>query len=342
MILRKPYAILIKYFKLIHIIMFIFFSYFVFSIRKIYLFFSEYIKTSNFTYFDNMSKSYVPGILFVFAIILLALSIGIYLLMHKKEKPVLFYRVMIGYSAFLIGLLIYYVVFFKSLESIVYEPLRIVVNRDISLFTYILNYFFVAVTFIRGFGFDIKKFSFDKDKKELHLDETDNEEYELNVSLEKDDVKSFLNRNKREFIYYFKENKLILSIIGIIILVFAIFYVYYNFFVVNRVYSEGDNITVNKLVYRVNSSTISNTDKYGNEINSQSDYLIINVNVINNYDAAVYIDSETLRVNIDEEYFYPITTACDLFNDLGNCYNKEVLKAKTDNNLNIIYKIKKE
>lgn len=341
MILRKPYAILIKYFKLIHIIMFIFFSYFVFAIRKIYLFFSEYIKTSNFTYYENMSSSYVPGILFVFAILILALSIGIFLLMHKKEKPVLFYRVMIGYSVLLIAVFIYYIVFFKSLENTTYEPLRIVINRDISLFTYIINYFFVAVTFIRGFGFDIKKFSFDKDKKELHLEESDSEEYELNVSIEKDDIRSFINRNRREFRYYVKENKLILSIIGIVLLVFVILYTYFNFFVINKVYKEGENINGNKIVYRVNSSVITSTDKYGNEINSQSNYLIVNMNIINS-SATGHLDNEALRVNVDGDYYYPSTTACDLFSDLGYCYKNQELKINTDNNFIVIYKIKKE
>ena len=341
MILRKPYAILIKYFKPIHILMFIFFSYFVFALRKIYIFFSTYIKTSNFTYIENMSNIYVPWILFLFVILLLALSIGIFLLMNKKEKPVLFYRVMIGYCVFLLVILIYYVVFFKSLDNTIYEPLRIVVNRDISLFAYLINFFFVAVTFIRGFGFDIKKFSFDKDKKELHLEESDSEEYELNVRIEKDDIKSFVNRNRREFRYYFKENKLIFTIIGIILLVFLSLYVYFNFFVINKIYVEGDDVKVNNLIYRVNSSIVTNIDKYGNEISATNAYLIIDMNIINNQGTG-YLDGQALRINIDQEYYYPSTTACDLFSDLGNCYKNQELKVNTDNNFVVIYKIKKE
>ena len=50
---------------------------------------------------QNSRKSF-----FLFAILILALSIGIFLLMHKKEKPVLFYRVMIGYSVFLLAVFI--------------------------------------------------------------------------------------------------------------------------------------------------------------------------------------------------------------------------------------------
>jgi hypothetical protein len=81
MILRKPYAILIKYFKLIHILMFVFFTYFVFVIRKIYLFFSDYVKNSNFTYFEDMTTRYVPIIVFFLIILLLGFAIGIFLFM---------------------------------------------------------------------------------------------------------------------------------------------------------------------------------------------------------------------------------------------------------------------
>ena len=150
MILRKPYAILIKYFKIIHILMFIFFGYFVFVLRKIYMFFSNYIKDSNFTYFENMTTDYVPTIVFFMVIILIILGISIFLLMNKKEKPVLFYKVLVAYCSILLIAFIYFLIFFNSLADTVYEPLRVVINRDISLFVYLVNFFFVIVTFIKS------------------------------------------------------------------------------------------------------------------------------------------------------------------------------------------------
>ena len=340
MIFRKPYAILIKYFKVIHIVMFILFSYLVFALRKIYMFFSTYISTSNFTYFENMTSKYVPWILIVIVFVLLALAIGILLLMHKKEKPVLFYRIMIGYTIILLIVLIYFMTFFKTLDDTVYEPLRIVVNRDIILFIYIFNFFFVGFAFIRGFGFDIKKFSFDKDKKELNLEESDSEEYELSVSLEKDDVKSFLNKHKRELKYYVKENKTILVSIGIIIVVIALFTIYHNVFVENKIYYEKDTVSVGGLSYRVNSSFISNIDKYGRTINNANDYLVINLNIINNAGTG-YLDEQVFRVHIGNDYYYPSSSLCDLFSDLGTCYKNQELVVNTDDDYIVIYEIKK-
>ncbi len=341
MILRKPYAILIKYFKLIHIIMFVLFTYLVFALRKIYVFFANYISTSNFTYTEDMVSRYVPWIVFVVIVILFALAIGILLLMHKKEKPVLFYKIMIGFSVFLIIILIYFAVFFKSLDDTVYEPLRLVVNRDIILFAYIFNYFFVVFSFIRGFGFDIKKFSFDKDKKELNLDESDSEEYELNVNIEKDDIKSFINSHRRELKYYVKENKLIFIIVGAIILVSGSLYFYFDHFVINKIYHEGDNVNIGNLVYHVNSSSITNVDKFGQELSDDSDYLIINMNILNHAGTG-HLNEQTLRVHVDDDYYYPATNLCDMFSDLGTCYKMQELKNGTDNKFIVVYKIKKE
>jgi hypothetical protein len=288
-----------------------------------------------------MSNIYVPWILFIIVIILLALSIGIFLLMNKKEKPVLFYKIMIVYCFFLLVIFIYYRVFFKSLDNTVYETLRIVANRDIGLFAYIINFFFVFFSFIRGFGFDIKKFSFDRDKKELNLEESDSEEYELNVNIEKADVKSFINRQKREFKYYFNENKKFFILIGAIAFVSIGLYVAYSVLVVNKIYKEGDNVSVGVLTYRVNSSKICDYDKYGKQIDKDNDYLIIDTNIsIKN--ATGYLDGQALRIHIDDEYYYPTYSTCNLFSDIGNCYNSQELKDGGEYNYIFVYKIKKE
>lgn len=340
MILRKPYAFLIKYFKIIHILMFVLFTYLVFALRKIFVFFSEYIQTNNFVYRLDITSYYVPGLLFFIVLMLLALAISILFLMRKKEKPVLFYRIMIGYTIALLIVLIYFTTFFNSLDKATYEPLRIVVNRDISLFFYLFNFFFVLFSFIRGFGFDIKKFSFEKDKKELHLEESDSEEYELNVGVEKADVKTFFNKHKRELKYYVKENVLVLSIVAAVLLIVGVIYAYNYFFVDNWVYKENSNINIGSLVYRVNSSMISNYDKYGQEIGTDDEYLIVNVNIINNA-ATGALSAQSLRVNLDNDYYYLSTPSCDLFSDLGTCYKYQELKTGIDNNYILVFKVKK-
>ncbi len=341
MILRRPFAFLIKYFKLIHIIMFIGFSYLVFVIRKIYVFFSDYVKTSNFTYFENMTSKYVPIFAFIVVLIILGLAISILLLMRRKDKPIAFYKFVIGYCSVLLIALIYFFAFFKSLDTAIYEPLRLVVNRDIVLFIYLINFGFVILSFIRGFGFDIKKFSFEKDKRELNLEESDSEEVEVNVKFEKEDVVNYINRQKREFTYYVKENSTILTIAGGVLLFIIVVVFLLNHFVFNKVYSEGSNVDTGRIVYKANSSYISNYDKYGKSLAGEDNYLIVNFDITSRYTDPVVLDKQALRVHIGDEYYYPTTSVCDLFDDMGTCYrNQELRKDKTYNYI-AVYKIKK-
>ena len=340
MILRKPYAFLIKYFKIIHIIMFIFFTYLVFALRKIYLFFANYVKTSTFTYVENMASNYITPIMFVMVLIILVLAISIFLLMRKKDKPILFYRILIVYSIVLLISLIYFYSFFISLENTYYEPLRIVINRDIILFVYYVNYFYVGFSFIRGFGFDIKKFSFDRDKKELNLEETDNEEYELNIGIDKDNFASYIRKERREFRYYLKENALILSIIGSLLIIILGLYLYYNFFVENKIYEQNEEVVIGKITYRVQKAMLTTLDKYSNAINSKNDFLIIDI-TINNNSGNGSLDKEVFRVIDNNNYYYPVYNYCNSFDDLGNCYTNQELKMNNSYQFYLVYKLEK-
>ena len=340
MILRKPYAFLIKYFKLIHIVMFIFFSYLVFVLRKIYIFFADYVTSGSFTYVEGMNMNYVTPLAFIFVIFILAGAIAIFFLMRKKDKPLLFYKLTIIYSSLLLIAFIYFAIFFKSLDTTLYEPLRIVVNRDIILFLYIINFIFVIISFIRGFGFDIKKFSFDKDKKELNLEETDSEEYEFTVNVDKEDIITYLNKQKREFKYYLKDNAKIFIIVGSITFVSLTSYFLYNRFVTNKVYNENDVIQIGSVKYKINNCYISNVNKYGDEISKDNTYLIVDF-TIQNDGGSGYLDDQKFRVYSNENYYYLAKNSCDMFDDIGKCYNNQKINAASTYNFIGVYKLDK-
>ena len=52
-------------------------------------------------YFENMAIKYVSPLLFIVVIVLFAFGIAIFFLMRKKEKPVLYYKLVIAYSLLL-------------------------------------------------------------------------------------------------------------------------------------------------------------------------------------------------------------------------------------------------
>ena len=219
MILRKPYAILIKFFKFIHIILFLISIYLMYKFQVMHDFFKSFVKTNVYTHVENMADVYIGTEMFIVVGIVLAATIAIFYLMRAKEKPVLFYRIFIAYGALSLVILIVYNNFFNSLESVSYDRLTLSVYRDIIGAVHYVSYIFIVFTFVRGFGFDIKKFSFEKDLRDLNITEEDSEEFEVSFAFDKEKLIESLRREIRLSKYYFKENALTLLIIGGITLI---------------------------------------------------------------------------------------------------------------------------
>ena len=100
MILKKPYAFLIKNFKIIHIIIFLLAIYVNNYYIKISSFFRNY--SSNNFYDYNIAKDYLPIFSFIAIILLISfISIMLYL-MNKKKKPIKLYIFSIIYYVILL------------------------------------------------------------------------------------------------------------------------------------------------------------------------------------------------------------------------------------------------
>ena len=75
--------------------------------------------------------------------------------------------------------------------------------------------------FLRGLGFDVKKFNFTKDIQELNLTKEDAEEVEIDVSFNTEAVMRGIRKQKREFGYFLKEYRTF--IIGILVILYVYF-----------------------------------------------------------------------------------------------------------------------
>ena len=200
MIFRKPYAFLIKNFKLINFILGILTSYLFYRTYKIVAFFNDYV-TNNYTgnIVPGFYQDYVPGSnYFVIFLILLGLF-GVTLLFIYKKKPsktyissIVYYIVMIILFSVVKNLMI-------TMEETIITAESARIYRDLSTLSLLPQIGFIIAFFIRGFGLNISKFNFKEDLKDLEVSSEDSEEIE--ITLKKDDVK--LKRNKRKQIYFF-------------------------------------------------------------------------------------------------------------------------------------------
>ncbi|MEG2251054.1 MAG: hypothetical protein RSD09_05740, partial [Bacilli bacterium] len=91
MIFRKPYAFLIKNFKLIHVIITICMAYLLYKTYSFNHFISEYMKTNMLSLGRGSADEVINKLMFTLPIILVLFSVVMLITMIKKEKPKTFY-----------------------------------------------------------------------------------------------------------------------------------------------------------------------------------------------------------------------------------------------------------
>ena len=169
MILRQPYGFLIRHFRAIHLIILALISYLIYRTNKLESFFQDYIASGYTTKLTDFASQYFNSIVFFSFIILITILISILLLMKSKKKSIKYYLLTTIYYSFLMILFILSYNVLIELESTSLEASTIRVYRDIiNLFTY-PQYIFATYTLLRGVGFDIKSFNFNKDLEDLDL-----------------------------------------------------------------------------------------------------------------------------------------------------------------------------
>ena len=260
MILRKPYAFFIKYFKLINIVLASFSLYILYRTYNIINFFNVYVKHNNSgNFYQGFYHNYLP--LFVYIAILLIIT-GILIicsLFIYKKKPVKAY---VSSLVYYIGLLIFFNVIKNlmiTLETDVITAEASRIYRDLSLISIIPQVFFILLFILRGFGVNLGKYNFEADLKELEVSEQDNEEIEINLKKSGDNLKRTLRRFVREFGYYVKENKFIFIIICCLIVLGIGLGIYKSLpDVIDKEYKQGEGFIIDNLFYRIEDSIITN------------------------------------------------------------------------------------
>ena len=339
MIIRKPYAFLIKYFKIIHIFLFLAISYLLFKTRDIYIFYRDFLRNGTYTYVENMASQFINPFMIILTILLIGSFLAIYFLMKQKEKKVLYYLEAIIFYFLSLILLIYFINVLNQLENQTYTNQALVIFRDLSMVLYYANYYFIVIAFVRGFGFNVKKFNFDKDLKELDITEEDREEIELGKGLDYENVTDFLRRRKRNFSYYLKENSFILIVFFTIVILSLGGYFAINKYVLNKTYYEGDIIELGKMEYVINKSYITDKDYFGNIIKNNKKYLILDIGLNNLYEKDVKLNLENSRIKVGEKVYYSKNNLANKFLDLGDVYTNQTLKSNTNSNYILIYEL---
>ena len=323
MILRKPYAFLIKYFMLIHIVLTALMVYVCINFRSVASFIADYI---NNTAALSSATSYFTLISFLAILLVIGISLTIFFLMRYKKKPKLLYLLNISLYFILLVLAVVLSSVFAGLEDQPLQSQTVRLYRDIVGIINIVQYVFILLMIIRTLGFDVKKFDFASDIREMEVTSDDNEEIEITLGVDSDKIVRGVRRYFRELGYYYKENKMIiLSLLAIFVVAVAIYFILsVNIF--NKVYKENDTVVNSDYAMKVTDSYLSNLDISGNNVSlKNSTYVIVKLKLQATSDENKKMQTEYLMLKVGNKRYDPIKKYYKYYSDIGTGYSTQKL-----------------
>jgi hypothetical protein len=340
MILRRPYAFLVKHFRLIHVILLLLTFFIFLQSGDIVGFFNDYIDRTGYIDFEIVAKNLI-GFFSVFLdfLILLICGILVYLLKYKR-KPVLFY--VICMALYFVIMLTYF--FLPSfIGGMGFNPpsaILVRVIRDVYTISLIAQIGIMGITFVRAIGFDIKKFDFKRDVQDLGITDEDNEEFEFEFNLDTDDILTKIKKRIRYLKYFYKENKLIFFV-GYAVLAFIIVSSIFTYITgLEHVYHEGDMYSVGNINYTVLKTYNTVLNSKGNRINDKYFYTIVKIRAANNSGWQSRLNVSNIKLYYDKYHSVtPNNTVYENFKEYGVQYFNQILSPYEIRDFILIYQI---
>lgn len=331
MILRKPYAFLIKHFKLMHVILSACIFYLIFKTGAMISYLNEYIGSNISVVGDdilgelyNIGVLLLPLLIIIFSAVLLAVMI-------TKSKPRFFYIAIIIVYIAILAIYIYGYSVFATMEKTIVDMRTIKMLRDLLVYSMIAQSIFSIFAVVRGVGFDIKKFNFGNDLQELEISLEDNEEFEVAIDFDLNDKTRAGKKMIRYSKYWIKEHKLIVKIVSGIFVVSLVIYAGLSYILGNKTYPEGYKMTMNGFNMTVLDSYIVNTDPKGKNITGENAYLVVvKVEINCNETKPKALNLGTIALNIAGERYYHTSRYDYQLVDFGNIYNDQQIGENTE------------
>ena len=340
MIIRKPYAFLIKNFKRIHIFLLILSLYVGYKLIDVSRFVNKFMQTSEYSYKDTITNHITLLMRFSVVLIIIGTVAILGLLLYKKKPWKVYLIPLVEYVSVLFVLGMIRGFFYKLGLSGDIQTTDLRMSKDLLMIFTILQIPAIGIYVMRVFGLDIKKFNFNTDKEFFELSEKDREEFEVNVNIDKE---SFI-RTWRKFVrnakYFYEEHTLICKIVGIILIIFIGYSAFVYIFITNKVYHQGQNYNFSGYTMQVNDVYITDKNFSGEVVSPKSKFVIANI-TITNHGAARTLKMEKFHIkNGNYDYVTTRKTYAHDFQDLGTTLEdvKEIKRAETLKFI-IIYKV---
>lgn len=336
MIIRKPYAFLIKYFRQIHVVLLVLAAYIYYKITTLHTFVNSYIDTEIYNKQIDSIRNYVSPLLYLAIFLILAGTVIILILLRQKKKPRITYILIVVEYAVLLLLAISASSYFNGLNGASINSAQIRLIRDfLAIFSFFQFPVFILLG-IRILGIDLQRFGFQGDEEFLQASEEDREEIEVGLNIDKDVYINKAKKQLRHFKYYYFENKFILNIV---IGLFAILLCFstVKFVLSFKSYKQGKAFNVNGYTITVRNVYTSKYGSNGKEIEKGQCFIVLDTAIVNHLNKRS-INTDNFILMSNKETLTPTTKYNDYFKDLGIPYNKGVLQNQAEYHYLIIYK----
>lgn len=321
MIIRKPYAFLIKNFRKIHIVLLLVGLFVFYRTFDTFNFVNRFMKSGIYDLFADPVTKHVTFWMNIGIYLIIIGSIALlFLLLHKKKPwkiyafPILTYTVLL----FILGII---KSFFRTYTEVV-DAANLRLARDLLLMILAGQLPSLLIFAMRFLGLDFKKFDFNSDKEFLELSEEDREEVEVSLNFDIHTFKRIIKRTIRNTKYFYIEHKLITWIVGAVLFVVILYNSYVTLFVTNKTYRQGQIYKANGYTIKVENSYYTDKDMAGNVISKDSSFVIVEYTITNN-SAPREFDTTNFHIRADNlDYSTTETTYEKEFADLGKPYKK--------------------
>lgn len=340
MILRKPYAFLIKNFRLIHMFLSIALAFLSLKTTVVLDFFRDYISGGWYS-FDGISTSDYLGLdIIVIIMAIIVLSAAVVLLFQEKKKPINFYVII-----FLVTIATGIIFLMAGTDIMVVESDVVLdankarVTRDLLFLISLTHYPLIIFSVLRTLGFDLKKFDFGKDAVELEIDIEDQAEFEVEFKLDTNKIKRNIIKRKRKINYALQDNVALVIVGGAIIGVVMTVSLVSSLVDISKKYYEYNEVPIYPFVFTVQESYLTDKDYKNNTISEGNVYAVLKIKVKNEGTATTELPFDRINLYDDELAYAYITNKNDTFQDFGTPISDLYLEADEEVEFTLIYEL---
>lgn len=342
MLFRRPFAFLIKHFKVIHLTLTIMIGYLLLKMNDIFRFIGEYMNSNLFTIESSVTSSLFKISMWIVIVGILIITLIILGLMSYKKKPIRFYVFNILTYGFVTFVFIFCYAHIKILEINLLDIRTLKLMRDFCVFASILQVLSFIMAGIRATGFDIKKFDFDQDIDNLNITAEDNEEFEVDVELDTDKLRRTIRKKWRHMKYVYIENKLMIHIACLIGVACICFVIYMNLGVYHKLNQANEPFSTTEFMINIKNGYVTTKNYHSFPIKEGKKLLVIPYQIRTNYLMnKKTFQPERFTLYIGNQSFHMTDVYHEEVYDLGSSYQQEYLTTEFQEYI-LVYELPEE